>query len=109
MDTARSGIEILPEAIDALAKHDSNWRSTFEVYVDGGIRRGSDIFKALALGADAVCIGRAYIWGLAAFGQPGVEKVLEMLKAELRMVMGQVGATSVNEISAMHIGTRQRF
>jgi len=75
--------------------------------VDSGFRRGTDVFKALALGADAVCIGRAYIWGLAAFGQAGVEKVLEMLKAELRMVMGQVGATSVDEISAMHIGTRK--
>ena len=75
--------------------------------VDSGFRRGTDIFKALAIGADAVCIGRAYIWGLAAFGQAGVEKVLEMLKAELRMVMRQVGARSVDEISAMHIGTRK--
>jgi 4-hydroxymandelate oxidase len=65
-----------------------------------------DIFKALALGADAVCIGRPYIWGLAAFGQPGVEKVLEMLKAELSMVMGQVGAPSVADISRRHIGMR---
>ena len=77
--------------------------------VDSGFRRGSDIFKALALGADAVCIGRPYIWGLAAFGQAGVEKVLEMLKAELRMVMRQVGATSIDGISAMHLGTRRGF
>ena len=76
------------------------------VMIDSGFRRGTDIFKALALGADAVCIGRAYIWGLAAFGQAGVEKVLEMLNAELRMVMGQVGAPSIEAISAMHIGKR---
>ena len=95
-------LESLPEVVEAV-------NGRVPVMVDSGFRRGTDIFKALALGADAVCIGRAYIWGLAAFGQPGVEKVLEMLKAELRMVMGQVGATSVNEISAMHIGTRQRF
>jgi len=92
-------LESLPEVVEAV-------NGRVPVMVDSGFRRGTDIFKALALGADAVSIGRAYIWGLAAFGQPGVEKVLEMLKAELRMVMGQVGATSVDEISAMHIGTR---
>ena len=95
-------IESLPEVVAAVD-------GRLPVIVDSGFRRGTDIFKALALGADAVCIGRAYIWGLAAFGQPGVEKVLEMLKAELRMVMGQVGATSIEEISGMHLGTRRRF
>ena len=74
--------------------------------IDSGFRRGTDIFKALALGADAVCLGRAYIWGLAAFGQPGVEKVLEMLNAELAMVMGQVGAPSIADISGRHVGMR---
>ena len=74
--------------------------------VDSGFRRGTDIFKALALGADAVCIGRAYIWGLAAFGQPGVEKVLDMLNAELRMVMGQMGARTIGDIGLRHIGIR---
>jgi len=74
-------LESLPEVVEA-----ANGR--VPVMVDSGFRHGTDIFKALALGADAVCIGRAYIWGLAAFGQAGVEKVLEMLKAELRMVMG---------------------
>ena len=59
------------------------------------------------MGTDAVCIGRAYIWGLAAFGQPGVEKVLEMLKAELSMVMGQMGVKSIAEIGPQHIGIRR--
>jgi isopentenyl diphosphate isomerase/L-lactate dehydrogenase-like FMN-dependent dehydrogenase len=72
--------------------------------VDSGFRRGTDIFKALALGADAVGIGRAYIWGLAAFGQAGVEKVLEMLTAELSMVMGQMGTPSIDAIGPEHIG-----
>ena len=76
------------------------------VIVDSGFRRGTDIFKALAMGADAVAIGRAYIWGLAAFGQAGVEKVLEMLRAELAMVMGQMGARTVADIDARHIGWR---
>ena len=65
---------------------------------------GTDIFKALALGADAVCIGRAYIWGLAAFGQPGVEKVLDMLRAELAMVMGQMGTPTLKDIGPGSIG-----
>lgn len=97
--SGRGALESLPEVVAAVG-------GRVPVMVDSGFRRGTDIFKALALGADAVCIGRAYIWGLAAFGQAGVEKVLEMLKAELRMVMGQVGAPSVKEISAAHIGSR---
>ena len=74
------------------------------VLVDSGFRRGTDIFKALAMGANAVSVGRAYIWGLAAFGQPGVEKVLEMLNAELSMVMGQMGASKISDIDPQHIG-----
>ena len=69
------------------------------VIVDGGIRRGTDIFKALALGATAVGIGRPEAWGLAAFGQPGVEAVLEMLRRELRTIMRQAGTTSVDKIT----------
>lgn len=74
------------------------------VIIDSGFRRGTDIFKALAMGASAVSIGRAYIWGLAAFGQPGVEKVLDMLNAELSMVMGQVGAKTIADIGPQHVG-----
>lgn len=92
-------IESLPEVVSAVD-------GRVPVMVDSGFRRGTDIFKALALGADAVCIGRAYIWALAAFGQPGVEKVLEMLNAELSMVMGQMGARSITAIGPQHIGIR---
>jgi isopentenyl diphosphate isomerase/L-lactate dehydrogenase-like FMN-dependent dehydrogenase len=92
-------IESLPEVVAAVD-------GRVPVMIDSGFRRGTDIFKALALGADAVCIGRAYIWALAAFGQPGVEKVLEMLRAELSMVMGQMGARSVPDIGTRHIGVR---
>ena len=95
-------LESLPEVVEAV-------KGAVPVMVDSGFRRGTDIFKALALGADAVCIGRPYIWGLAAFGQPGVAKVLEMLRAELRMVMSQVGATSIDEISSAHVGARMRI
>jgi isopentenyl diphosphate isomerase/L-lactate dehydrogenase-like FMN-dependent dehydrogenase len=92
-------LESLPEVVEAV-------NGRVPVMIDSGFRRGTDIFKALALGADAVCIGRPYIWGLAAFGQAGVEKVLEMLRAELAMVMGQVGARSIAEIGRQHIGVR---
>jgi len=92
-------LESLPEVVKAVD-------GAVPVLVDSGFRRGTDIFKALALGADVVCIGRAYIWGLAAFGQSGVEKVLEMLNAELRMVMGQMGTPSLADIGQQHIGMR---
>lgn len=92
-------LESLPEVVSTV-------QGRVPVIVDSGFRRGTDIFKALAMGADAVSIGRAYIWGLAAFGQASVEKVLEMLNAELAMVMGQMGAPTVHDIGPQHIGTR---
>jgi len=73
------------------------------VIVDGGVRRGTDIFKALALGATAVGIGRPHSWGLAAFGQAGVEAVLEMLRRELKTIMRQAGATSVEKITKAYV------
>ncbi len=92
-------LESLPEVVAAVD-------GRVPVIIDSGFRRGTDIFKALAMGADAVSIGRAYIWGLASFGQPGVEKVMEMLKAELSMVMGQVGASTIADIGSQHVGIR---
>jgi isopentenyl diphosphate isomerase/L-lactate dehydrogenase-like FMN-dependent dehydrogenase len=68
------------------------------ILVDSGFRRGTDIVKALALGAQGVCIGRPYIWGLGAFGQPGVERVLELLRIELRAIMQQVGAPTIKDL-----------
>jgi isopentenyl diphosphate isomerase/L-lactate dehydrogenase-like FMN-dependent dehydrogenase len=68
------------------------------VLVDGGIRHGSDIFKALALGATAVGIGRPYAWGLASFGQSGVEAVLAILRRELEQMMRQAGTPSIADI-----------
>jgi len=103
LDTARSGIEILPEAIDALNKHDANWRSRFEVFADGGIRRGSDIFKALALGATAVGIGRPVLYSLASYGQSGVEKMCSLFKDELTMVMRLMGTPTIADITEDHV------
>jgi 4-hydroxymandelate oxidase len=90
-DDGLSTIEALPEIIDAVG-------GRMPVLVDSGFRRGTDIIKALAIGANAVCIGRPYLWGLGAFGQPGVERVLEILRAETRAAMQQVGAPSLKHL-----------
>jgi 4-hydroxymandelate oxidase len=71
-----------------------------EVYVDGGIRHGTDVLKALALGARAVLVGRPVLWGLSAGGATGVERVLSGLMAELRLAMALCGAVSPDEITA---------
>jgi 4-hydroxymandelate oxidase len=100
-DTGRGTIECLPEVIEAVG-------GKVPVFIDGGFRRGSDVFKALALGAKAVFIGRPYIWGLAAFGQPGVERVLDLLRLELELVMKQCGTRSVAEITRAYVGWHAR-
>ena len=73
------------------------------VLVDGGFRRGTDIYKALALGARAVGIGRPYAWGLSAFGQEGVERVLDILRAELQLTMRQCGTPGISQITRASI------
>ena len=90
-DSGRSTIDTLPEIIEAV-------RGRMPVLVDSGFRRGTDIAKALCMGATAVCVGRPYIWGLGAFGQPGVEKVLELLRTELYAIMQQVGAPTIKHL-----------
>jgi isopentenyl diphosphate isomerase/L-lactate dehydrogenase-like FMN-dependent dehydrogenase len=77
------------------------------ILVDGGVRRGTDIFKALALGATAVGVGRPYMWGLASFGQQGVETVLDILRRELQLIMRQSGVTKISAITANYIANRQ--
>jgi len=91
LDTTLATIEALPEVVEAVA-------GKAEVYMDGGIRRGSDVFKALALGARAVLIGRPVFWGLAVDGEAGVRAVLEMLRDELDATMGMCGRTTVDSV-----------
>ena len=95
-ESSRSTFECLPEVVEGAA-------GRMAVLVDGGFRRGTDIFKALALGANAVCVGRPYLWGLAAFGQPGVETVLQILRRELQLVMRQAGTTSIDKITRAYV------
>ena len=75
------------------------------VFVDGGVRRGTDVFKALALGAKGVGIGRPYLWGLGAFGQAGVDRVLEILQGELKLTMGNCGTRTVADITRAYVET----
>lgn len=90
-DSGRGSIDSLVEVARAV-------RGRVPLLVDGGFRRGTDILKALALGATAVCVGRPYAWGLAAFGQAGVEAVLDMLRRELATAMRQAGARRIGEL-----------
>jgi isopentenyl diphosphate isomerase/L-lactate dehydrogenase-like FMN-dependent dehydrogenase len=102
LESGRGTVESLPEVVRGAA-------GRIPVLVDGGVRRGTDVYKALALGASAVGIGRPYAWGLAAFGQQGVERVLDILNMELRLAMVGCGARTIGEISAASmIDTRQR-
>jgi 4-hydroxymandelate oxidase len=95
-ETGRGTLECLPEVVAEV-------RGRVPVIVDGGVRRGTDVLKALALGATAVGIGRPYIWGLGAYGQAGVERVLELLDNELVLAMVGVGARNLHEITRASI------
>jgi isopentenyl diphosphate isomerase/L-lactate dehydrogenase-like FMN-dependent dehydrogenase len=95
-ETLRPTIDVLPEVVDAVSNR-------IPVLMDGGVRRGSDAFKAIAYGARAVGIGRPYTWGLTAFGQEGVERVLEILNAELTMTMRQCGTPTLARITREHV------
>lgn len=92
LDTVPAGAEVLPEIVEAVGDR-------LDVLVDGGVRRGTDVLKALALGAKAVMIGRPYIWGLALDGEAGVGRVLEMLRTEFELAMALCGVTAVPQIS----------
>ena len=92
LDTTPASIRVLPAIAEAVGDQ-------IEVLLDGGIRRGSDVVKALALGARAVMIGRAYLWGLAAAGQPGVENVLDVLRAGIESALLALGRASTTELT----------
>ena len=99
LDHVGATIEALPECVQAAA-------GKIPVLIDGGFRRGTDILKALALGATAVGIARPYLWGLASFGQKGVERVLQLLRTELALDMGLAGVASLSEINSKLVRIR---
>lgn len=98
LDTTFASIEVLPEVVEAV-------HGRCEVYLDGGIRRGTDVLKALALGARAVLIGRPLFWGLAVDGEAGVRAILQMLRDELEMAMGMCGRPTIQSIDRSLLGT----
>jgi isopentenyl diphosphate isomerase/L-lactate dehydrogenase-like FMN-dependent dehydrogenase len=102
-ESGRPTIDALPEVVQGA-------RGRIPVLLDGGVRRGTDVFKALALGATAVGIGRPYLWGLSSFGQAGVERVLQILDTELRLAMVGCGTVALKDITAKSIiGRRLRM
>jgi len=100
LDQVGSTIEALPECVQAAG-------GKIPVLVDGGFRRGTDVFKALALGATAVGVGRPYLWGLSAFGQRGVVQVMKLLQAELAADMGMAGTGKVSQIDRSYVRFRR--
>jgi isopentenyl diphosphate isomerase/L-lactate dehydrogenase-like FMN-dependent dehydrogenase len=93
MDGAISALDALPDIVDAVGH-------AFPIFFDSGIRRGSDVFKALALGASAVFLGRPYMWGLAAGGEDGVCEVIKRLHADLDLTMALAGCSNIEEINS---------
>jgi 4-hydroxymandelate oxidase len=91
-DNGRGTIDVLSEVVTAV-------KGRIPVLIDSGFRRGTDVVKALAMGATGCCVGRPYLWGLGAFGQPGVERVLELLRIETRAAMQQCGVRSIKELN----------
>ncbi len=102
LESGRATIESLPEVLAAV-------NGQIPVLVDGGFRRGTDVIKALALGARAVGIGRPYLWGLSAFGQAGVERVLDIMNGELQLAMRQCGRTSIAKIDRTTIAMKPGY
>ena len=94
LDGVEATIDALPAIVEVVNKINPN----VEVYLDGGVREGTDVLKALALGAKLVCIGRPILWGLTLNGQKGVKLTLDMLLKELDLAMALSGCTDVNDI-----------
>jgi L-lactate dehydrogenase (cytochrome) len=103
LDFARSGIEILAEVMPVLRER--NLQDKIEIFVDGGVRRATDIIKALCLGAKGVGIGRPFLFAMSAYGLPGVDRAMQLLKDEMVMNMRLIGASSVDQLDPTMIDT----
>lgn len=98
LDTSRSGIEVLVEVVSALRLRGYFPSPNFEIYVDGGVRRASDVLKAIALGAKAVGVGRPFLYAFCAYGQDGVERAIQIFREEFEMNMRLLGARTLDEL-----------
>ncbi len=104
LDFARSGIEVLAEVMPILRER--GWEDRIEIFVDGGIRRATDIIKALCLGAKGVGIGRPFLYAMSAYGLPGVDRAMQLLKDEMEMNMRLIGCSSVDQLNPTLVDTR---
>ena len=104
LDFARSGIEVLAEVMPVLRER--GLQDELEIFVDGGIRRATDIIKALCLGAKGVGIGRPFLYAMSAYGLPGVDRAMQLLKDEMEMNMRLIGASSVADLGPEMVDTR---
>ncbi len=104
LDFARSAIEVLAEVMPVL--RDRGWTDRIEVFVDGGIRRATDIIKALCLGAKGVGIGRPFLYAMSAYGLPGVDRACQLLKDEMEMNMRLIGCSSVDQLNPSLVDAR---
>jgi len=104
LDFARSGIEILSEVMPVLRER--GWQNKIEIYIDGGVRRATDIIKALCLGATGVGIGRPFLFAMSAYGLPGVDRAMQLLKDEMEMNMRLIGCSSVDQLNPTLVDTK---
>jgi len=104
LDFARSGIEVLAEVMPILRER--NLENKIEIYIDGGIRRATDILKALCLGAKGVGIGRPFLYAMSAYGLPGVDRAMQLLKDEMEMNMRLIGCSSIDQLNPTMVDAR---
>jgi L-lactate dehydrogenase (cytochrome) len=102
LDSVPASLDVLPEVVEAVG-------CQLEVLMDGGIRRGSDIVKAICLGARAVLIGRAYAYGLSAAGEAGVSRAIEILRADIERTLRLLGCTSIAELDGSYLNPKRSW
>ncbi|OBT75666.1 hypothetical protein VF21_05160 [Pseudogymnoascus sp. 05NY08] len=107
LDFARSGIEVLAEVMPVLRER--GWQDRIEVYIDGGVRRATDIIKALCLGAKGVGIGRPFLYAMSSYGLPGVDRAMQLLKDEMEMSMRLIGCSSIDQLNPSLVDARGLF
>ncbi|KAL4985203.1 FMN-dependent dehydrogenase-domain-containing protein [Aspergillus falconensis] len=104
LDTAPSGVEVLAQVMPILRER--GWENRIEIFIDGGVRRATDILKALCLGAKGVGIGRPFLYAMSAYGQPGVDRAMQLLKDELEMNMRLIGAQKIEDLNPSMVDVR---
>ncbi|OBT52506.1 L-lactate dehydrogenase [Pseudogymnoascus sp. 24MN13] len=104
LDFSRSGIEVLAEVMPVL--RENGLQDRVEIYIDGGIRRATDIIKALCMGAKGVGIGRPFLFAMSAYGLPGVDRAMQLLKDEMEMNMRLIGCSSIDQLNPTLIDSR---